>query len=83
MRAIKVGQNAFDAKHKGLEDISRKVKLADVPQWKINKSEGDSLYILDPDGHKMEIHVGSLESRLASLRANPYDGLVWLDGSQT
>ncbi|HEX5514181.1 MAG TPA: glutathione transferase, partial [Gammaproteobacteria bacterium] len=43
--------------------------------WKDNKSEGDSLYFLDPDGHKLEIHVGDLESRLAALREKPYEGL--------
>lgn len=46
--------------------------LHDVPRWKENKSEGASLYILDPDGHKLEIHVGDIESRLASCRAKPY-----------
>jgi catechol 2,3-dioxygenase-like lactoylglutathione lyase family enzyme len=47
-----------------------------VPVWKDNSSEGDSLYILDPDGHKLEIHVGSLQSRLESLKERPYEGLV-------
>jgi catechol 2,3-dioxygenase-like lactoylglutathione lyase family enzyme len=47
-----------------------------VPVWKDNSSEGDSLYILDPDGHKLEIHVGNLQSRLDSLQERPYDGLV-------
>lgn len=50
-----------------------------VTQWQPNSSEGDSLYFLDPDGQKLEIHVGSLESRLASLREAPYDGLVLFD----
>ena len=39
-----------------------------VSLWKADKNEGDSLYFLDPDGHKLEIHVGSLATRLAHWR---------------
>ena len=46
---------------------------AKVPQWKENTSEGDSLYILDPDGHKLELHVGDWRSRLASAKAAPFE----------
>lgn len=60
------------------EDIKRTLLSAGVRQWKTNKSEGDSLYCLDPDGNKFEIHVGSLEQRLASLKTAPYKGLRWL-----
>jgi len=48
-----------------------------VIQWKENSSEGDSMYFLDPDGHKLEIHVGNLQSRLQSLRAKPYSNTQW------
>lgn len=39
--------------------------------FKENRSEGDSLYFLDPTGHKLEIHVGDVRSRLAVYRGQP------------
>jgi len=50
--------------------------LAPVAFWQRNHSEGDSLYFLDPDGHKLEIHASDLNARIRSLRSVPPEGLV-------
>ena len=47
--------------------------------WKDNRSEGASYYFLDPDGHKLELHVGSLAQRLAACRKRPYQGMVFYE----
>lgn len=70
--ALSVSESDFAA-------VSQRIKDSGAKIWKPNKSEGDSLYFLDPDGHKLEIHVGNLQQRLKSLKQAPYQGLVWLN----
>lgn len=52
-----------------------------VVEWKENRSEGKSFYFLDPDGHKLEVHVGDLASRLDQCRLLPYEGMRFFDQS--
>ncbi|MBB6288031.1 MULTISPECIES: fosfomycin resistance glutathione transferase [unclassified Pseudomonas] len=54
--------------------VSR-LRAAEVQEWRDNRSEGASFYFLDPDGHKLEAHVGDLASRLLACRDNPYAGM--------
>lgn len=69
---------AFGIDGSEFKALSDMLKRKGVKEWKINKSEGESLYILDPDGHKLELHIGGLASRLESLKSKLYSGMVWL-----
>lgn len=46
-------------------------RLAHLPRWQENSSPGASLYLCDPDGHRIELHGGTLDERLAALRGRP------------
>jgi len=56
-----------------------RLRSADVREWRDNRSEGASFYFLDPDGYKLEAHVGDLASRLAACRQQPYAGMKFFD----
>ena len=70
--AFSVGQDDF-------ENLTICLRLRNVIEWKTNSSEGDSFYFSDPDGHRLEVHVGSLASRLEQCRRHPYAGMEFFD----
>ena len=61
---------AFSVSSKVLNTFEARFAHHGVTIWKENKSEGDSIYFLDPDGHKLELHVGNLQTRLAHMVDN-------------
>ena len=52
---------------------------ANADLWQANQSEGLSLYFLDPDGHRLELHQGDLSSRLDHYRTHPEKGVQLYD----
>ncbi|HHB1424757.1 TPA: fosfomycin resistance glutathione transferase [Serratia odorifera] len=68
---------AFSITSADFPAMVERLQQAGVRQWKSNRSEGESLYFLDPDGHQLEIHSGDLASRLAACRAAPYQGMAF------
>jgi catechol 2,3-dioxygenase-like lactoylglutathione lyase family enzyme len=63
---------AFSVDQKDFAAIQQKISESGATLWKDNISEGDSLYFLDPNGHKLEIHVGDWHSRLQHKKQNPW-----------
>lgn len=70
--AFEVEPEAFEAL---AGQIQRHARL-----WKENASEGASLYFLDPDSHRLELHVGDLASRLAHYRLTPDSEVTVIGG---
>ena len=66
---------AFTVAQADFAALSRRIVEAGAPIWQPNQTEGDSLYFLDPNGHKLEIHASDLETRLSTAKASPWEGL--------
>lgn len=69
--ALSCAPQDFDALAQRITDAAR--------QWKQNRSEGASVYFLDPDGHKLELHLGDIATRLAHARHSPPRDAVFHD----
>ena len=68
---------AFDVAPDVLTALAATLTEAGVQRWRENRSEGESLYILDPDGHRLELHHGDWRSRLRACRNQSYPGMVF------
>ena len=67
---------ALDASAEELATIVERAQSHGVELWQENWTEGDSLYLLDPAGHRLEVHCTSLLERLVHSIDNPWEGLV-------
>ncbi len=66
---------AFSVKPEDFGPMSKRIRESGAGIWHRNTTEGPSIYFLDPDGHKLEIHVGTIETRIASARKGSWEGL--------
>jgi catechol 2,3-dioxygenase-like lactoylglutathione lyase family enzyme len=62
--AFSVSLDHFDA-------LSKRVVESGAQIYQPNTTPGKSLYFLDPDAHKLEIHIGNWQDRLKAKKDNP------------
>ena len=62
---------AFTVALKDFELMSQRIIDFGAKVFKENSSPGSSLYFLDPDGHKLEIHVSNWHARILAKKNNP------------
>lgn len=59
---------AFDVTESDFATLEKRIRSSGATIFQENKSPGLSLYFLDADGHKLEIHAGSWQDRLSVMR---------------
>ena len=67
---------AFSISAQDIGPLGERIRASGATIWQENWTEADSLYFLDPDGHKLEIHASDLATRIATAKAQPWEGLA-------
>jgi catechol 2,3-dioxygenase-like lactoylglutathione lyase family enzyme len=68
---------AFSTTTDAFKVMEEKIRSSGAVIWKENKSEGDSIYFLDPDGYKLELHVGSWKTRISSYKRDKSEDMTF------
>jgi len=70
---------AFAVAPQDFEPLSERIRSSGAQIWQENRTEGASLYFVDPNGHKLEIHASNLNARLNAATEHPWEGLEIFD----
>jgi catechol 2,3-dioxygenase-like lactoylglutathione lyase family enzyme len=73
---------AFTVSTTDFSQLVERIQTAQAVCWQENLSPGDSFYFLDPNGHKLEIHVSNLSDRLQTLKKHSPKDLVLFENLQ-
>jgi len=68
---------AFTVSQEDFDLMKERIIKSGAKEWQQNRTEGDSFYFVDPNGHKFEIHVPDLEMRIESGKKEWGDEVQW------
>jgi len=68
---------AFNIPEENYNQFAKMIKENHISEWQKNTSEGDSLYILDDSGNRLEIHFSSLAQRIAHGKKHYGEDVQW------
>lgn len=54
----------FNVSRKHFNKYINGIRKNNIKEWQKNETEGDSLYILDDSGNKLEIHFSTIKERI-------------------
>jgi glutathione S-transferase fosA5 len=69
---------AFSVNEEDFQPMIKKLLNAGVKSFKDSK-DGYPFYFLDPDGYKLELHVGTWQDRLKEKKQNPWPDTQFFD----
>lgn len=72
---------AFSVDPSVFDKMAERITSSGAEVFKDNTSPGESLYFLDPDGHKLEIHSSNWRERIAAKEADPglWKDIEWFE----
>jgi len=67
----------FNVSKRHFKTFVKKITENTVTEWQENQTEGDSLYILDDSGNKLEIHFSTLKERIKFGKKHFGNNVEW------
>jgi catechol 2,3-dioxygenase-like lactoylglutathione lyase family enzyme len=67
----------FNVSKRHFKTFVKKIRENTITEWQENQTEGDSLYILDDSGNKLEIHFSTLKERIKFGKKHFGNNVEW------
>jgi len=67
----------FNISKRHYKKFVKKIRKNEIIEWQKNQTEGDSIYILDDSGNKLEIHFSTLKQRIKYGKKHYGNDVKW------